>query len=124
MMSQLFQPLLNIQMGITEDNVQATSGKIANITEYSDYIFAEDVSLIAEAVELIVAENNGDGIVSIIWMEMFDFRLKENCTGIFLFKYVVLVILMDQAPQIKKKLDINIVRNFILKLRLFRCDLW
>ena len=26
---------------------------------------------------------------------------------------------MDQAPQIKTKFDINIVRNFILKMRLF-----
>ena len=49
--------------------------------------------------------------------------LKRTLHWYFSFKYVVLVILMDQAPQIKTKFDINIVRNFILKMRLFWCDL-
>ena len=49
--------------------------------------------------------------------------LKRKLNWYFSFKYVVLVILMDQAPQIKTNFDINIVRNFILKMCLFRCDL-
>ena len=53
----------------------------------------------------------------------FNQLLKRKLHWYISFKYVVLVILMDQAPQIKTKFDINIVRNFILKMRLFWCDL-
>ena len=72
----------HLQSGISVGNVQDTSENIAELTENNDVITANDVTLIAEAVGLIVAENNGNVNVS-LWQEFTNMGWKIGGLNLF-----------------------------------------